>query len=67
MIETILCTNSGKMVSGLHWFTLVYTANNVHESYDHFIDIITKLYNECYPVTKIATKREKKNHELKKV
>ncbi|KAJ8030738.1 hypothetical protein HOLleu_27226 [Holothuria leucospilota] len=32
----------------------VYTAGDVHESYDNFISIITVLYNDCCPVRKVS-------------
>lgn len=32
----------------------VYTAGDVHESYDNFISIITVRYNDCCPVRKVS-------------
>lgn len=35
---------------------MVYAEDDVHKAYDHFIDIIMKLYNECCPVRKMSIK-----------
>ena len=46
----------------------VYAATDVDKAYDHFINIITTVYDECCPDRNVVIKHEKwTNHGLLKV
>ena len=37
---------------------VLYLLDNANDSYDHFIQVFTDLYNECFPVVQVTIKKK---------
>ena len=49
--NNLLFSSFSKKISEINWST-VYESKNVNDSYNNFINIVCKVYDECCPVKK---------------